>query len=142
MREITHIVVHHSASPLTATAALIRRHHIEENGWTDIGYHLVVEANGDSIRGRPIDRAGAHCRGHNATSIGICLVGNNTVNGDEWTRAQIRSLTLWYHHLNVLFPDAIWLGHRDMPGAATLCPGLNVRELLELPPLGSAIIAA
>jgi N-acetylmuramoyl-L-alanine amidase len=143
VRDITHIVVHHSASPLTTTAADIDRWHRESpeiNG--PLGYHLVVEWNGDSVRGRPIHVVGAHCRGHNATSLGICLVGNNTVNGDEWTRAQIKSLGLWHYHLSVLFPDAIWLGHRDMPGAATLCPGLDVRDLLGLAPLESVTITA
>ena len=141
MREIRHIVVHHSASPLTTTAADIDFWH-SEKGWEGCGYHLVVEATGELILGRPIDRVGAHVMGHNTHSLGICLVGDNTTETDRWTDAQIRTLGLCYFVMSALYPDAEWMGHRDMPDTATLCPGLDVRELLGIPPSGSATVTA
>lgn len=78
----TLICIHHS---LTADNVLlpdvdaIRRYHVETNGWDDIGYHYLVERVKRGVKveiGRPISFEGAHCPAINATSIGICLVGN------------------------------------------------------------------
>jgi N-acetylmuramoyl-L-alanine amidase len=40
-----------------------------------IGYHYVIDLDGRCINGRGLDEVGAHVAGHNAGSIGICLVG-------------------------------------------------------------------
>lgn len=75
------IVVHHSET--TDTAELdtknIRRYHVKNRKWADIGYHFLVEKVGTSyevIGGRPLNMNGAHARGSNTTHIGVCLVGN------------------------------------------------------------------
>lgn len=78
------ILIHHSASPDKSSYLdfdQIRRYHIEHNGWSDIGYHFIVESVGESIRviaARPLYLSGAHCPGQNSTAIGICFVGNYT----------------------------------------------------------------
>jgi hypothetical protein len=51
---------------------------------------------------------------------------------DRWVKPQIRTLGRLCWFLEALFPGAVVLGHRDMTGTATLCPGLDVRELLGL----------
>ncbi len=60
------------------------------NGWSDTGYHFIVlngyrkgrvyrpEDDGLLEKGRPWYIPGAHCRGENETSIGICLIGKRT----------------------------------------------------------------
>jgi N-acetylmuramoyl-L-alanine amidase len=136
VRRIDDIVIHHSASPLSTTAADIEGWHTLPkkkggNGWKRIGYHLICESDGSWVRGRFIGKPGAHCP-PNAHSIGICLVGNNTKSGEEWRWAQIDALKEMLKFLGLLFPDAVARGHRDMPGTATECPGLDVRELLRL----------
>ena len=129
MRPISHVVVHHSASPLSTTAQDISEWHTA-NGWGGAGYHIICESTGRLVLGRRIGRIGAHVRGWNKNSIGICLVGNNTIEADSWTDAQIISLGEMYFVMRTLFPDAEWLGHRDLPGTATECPGLSVKELI------------
>lgn len=65
----------------------IRRFHIMPvsqggRGWRDIGYHFVVDLVGDEyvvFTGRMVTDTGAHCKGFNDKSIGICMVG-----GDPW----------------------------------------------------------
>jgi N-acetylmuramoyl-L-alanine amidase len=74
------IVVHHSASSdgTTLDMGTIRKIHIQENGWEDIGYHFLIEKVGDSVvvvPGRSLMYTGAHCPGAN-DHIGICVVGN------------------------------------------------------------------
>lgn len=76
----TGIVIHHSLTRdgVTVDWDAIKRYHMQEKGWVDIGYHAGVERIDGiltTLTGRPIDEIGAHCLGHNDT-IGICIVGN------------------------------------------------------------------
>lgn len=77
MRPIDCIILHCSATPegRDVKAEDIKRWHVQERGWRDIGYHYVIELDGRVRPGRPIEMQGAHCTGHNKTSIGICYVG-------------------------------------------------------------------
>lgn len=75
------IIIHHSATDDTPAQNFegIRNHHINVNGWADIGYHYVIEnVNGKyvTIVGRAENVAGVHCPGQNNQSLGICLVGD------------------------------------------------------------------
>ncbi len=130
MREIKHIVIHHSKSSLKTTAEDIDKWH-RERGWAGIGYHFVVEGDGKLVRGREVSRIGAHVRGHNSNSIGICVVGDNAIVARKWRASQITSLVKVVDILKVMFPEAIVLGHRDMPDTNTSCPGLFIKELLK-----------
>jgi hypothetical protein len=51
---------------------------------TSIGYHFVIYINGAVATGRHLDEVGAHVSGHNANSIGICMVGRDTFTGEQW----------------------------------------------------------
>jgi N-acetylmuramoyl-L-alanine amidase len=122
-REWTGIVVHHSASPLSTTIRDIRKWHVEENGWSDVGYHFVIESDGTVRAGRPLDRIGAHARGRNATHIGICLVGY-----DKFTDAQLKSLRGGINILCKRFSIRIVEGHHEeCPG-----PGVSILDLLRI----------
>lgn len=129
VRNIRMIVIHHSATDRGVTTEQIRRHHIDANGWADIGYHWVIEGDGRVHPGRPEERTGAHAVGHNLRSVGVCVVGDNTVEGREWTPAQRDSLWALVAGLRTRWPEAEVVGHRDLTGAHTLCPGLDVKEL-------------
>lgn len=74
------IVIHHSFTKDSSTKSwdAIKRYHIEEMGWSDIGYHCGIEdIDGvlTVLQGRPIEQSGAHTKDFNQ-SVGICLVGN------------------------------------------------------------------
>ncbi len=78
----TKIILHCSATADTESKSweAIRRYHVEENGWSDIGYHFGIENVGGDImvyRGRPWWIKGAHCAaaGRNHDSLGVCVVG-------------------------------------------------------------------
>jgi N-acetylmuramoyl-L-alanine amidase len=101
-----------------------------------MGYHLFIDGSGELIRGREIDRMGAHARGFNR-AVGICIGGDNTTASQRWVWQQVDTLKRTLSVLNVLYPDATVLGHRDLPGTATLCPGIDVRNLLGLSPLAT-----
>jgi N-acetylmuramoyl-L-alanine amidase len=79
VRLINCIVLHCSDSDVPAhdNIETIRKWHVEERGFSDIGYHFVITKDGVVHPGRPEELIGAHCKGHNANSIGICLTGRH-----------------------------------------------------------------
>lgn len=74
MRKIDKIIVHCSATPVTATVEDIRKYHLSL-GYKYIAYHYIVGFDGRLYFGRPVSEVGAHCKGENQHSIGICLIG-------------------------------------------------------------------
>ena len=82
MRTIDTIIVHCSDTfpDMDIGAAEIAKWH-EKRGFSSIGYHFVIRRNGKIEEGRHIDMAGAHAKGHNLHSIGICLVGGKSAKG-------------------------------------------------------------
>lgn len=137
MRDIKQIVIHCSATTpsMDIGAHEIKRWHTEERGWTDIGYHLVCRRDGTIERGRPFKRPGAHVKGYNHSSIGICWVGGVSESGKaEDNRTADQSLALYQEitRLKEQFPGAEVLGHRDFPGVTKACPCFDVKDWLEL----------
>jgi hypothetical protein len=100
-----------------------------------VGYNLIVEEFGALVLGRPLDVVPAANRGHNLSAIAICVVGDNTTLNQRWTASQVDTLKRTVSVLKVCFPDAVVLGHRDLANTATLCPGIDIRNLLCLNPL-------
>lgn len=129
MRKITEIIVHCTATPEGRDVGVeeIRRCHVDNNGWTDIGYHYVVMLDGTVGHGRPEETAGAHCLGHNANSIGVAYVGGVAKDGktpkDTRTAAQKTALANLLRELKSRYPDAVIHSHRDF--AAKACPSFD-----------------
>jgi N-acetylmuramoyl-L-alanine amidase len=117
------IIVHHSAShPRSTTFELIDRWHRARN-WRKIGYHVVIECGGETKLGRLFSQRGAHVKGHNAGSIGICVTGDNTVPGREWNDVQRAKLVEVVRAIRLLYGPLPVLRHCDL--VATECPGLS-----------------
>ena len=129
---IKQLIVHHSASPRNVTTAQIRHWHTnptpEGKGWSDIGYHYIIEGDGKVEYGRPISRIGAHCRGYNRESLGVCVVGNNTVPEHKWSMQQVAVLQDLVYGLRLVFPKLTVRGHNEY--ANTLCPGVDIQQIL------------
>ena len=82
MRTINEIIIHCSATreDCDFTAEDIDLWH-RQQGYDCIGYHFVIRLNGTLEIGRPIDKVGAHVKGHNQNSIGIVYIGGVDANG-------------------------------------------------------------
>lgn len=131
MRQITEIIIHCADTPegRDVKADEIRRWHKNERGWSDIGYHYVIDLDGTIEAGRDIETAGAHCTGHNAKSIGICYVGGcdeKMQPKDTRTEAQKASLLLLLKYLQQRYPAAKIYGHRDF--AQKACPSFDAKN--------------
>lgn len=130
MRKINEIIIHCTATPADreVTSSELRTWHLAR-GFKDIGYHHLIHLNGRIEDCRPLDQVGAHCVGHNRTSIGICYVGGLTRSGvpaDTRTAAQCTALTsliLWY--VSTL-PITIISGHRDY--SSKPCPCFDAKR--------------
>jgi len=126
MRNITALVVHHSASSSkTTTVEKITSWH-KQRGFTTIGYHYVILHDGTVKKGRPDSMVGAHVSGKNSNSIGICVAGN--FEEENPTEAQAASLRALLVELQKECVGAKVTWHREQ--AATLCPGKNLIQLL------------
>jgi N-acetyl-anhydromuramyl-L-alanine amidase AmpD len=136
IRRTTDFIVVHCAATKPSQdigAAEIRKWHVEDRGWDDIGYHQVIRRSGAIELGRPLHVAGAHAKGFNARSVGVCLVGGIDKDGNpanNFTYKQMDSLTITLDYWGRIYPSAEILGHRDLPGVDKACPCFDVREWL------------
>lgn len=102
VREISRVIVHCSYTDwdkASVTAETIRRWHVDDNGWSDIGYHFVIQRSGYIEAGRDLERSGAHTRGFNHDSIGICLIGGRTripTDKQEPLLGDVSTASEWY----------------------------------------------
>lgn len=133
MRVINLIVVHCSATPASMDIGVeeIRRWHVDGNGWSDIGYHYVIRRDGAVELGRPVDKMGAHAKGYNGASLGVCMIGGLNDDGDpdaNFTAAQYDALELVYRALAQSHPITDTVGHRDISSKS--CPCFDVKSFL------------
>ncbi len=127
MRDINKVIVHCSATPegRDISAATIDQWH-RDRGWSGIGYHYVVKLDGSIEYGRDISKTGAHVKGHNTGSVGICYIGGCDTNmdaKDTRTPAQKESLLLLLKTLKKMHPEATIHGHNEFSSKA--CPSFD-----------------
>ena len=131
MRNINKIIIHCSATPegKNFTVKQIDACH-RQRGFNGIGYHFVIYLDGSVHMGRALAKAGAHCKGHNAHSIGVCYIGGVATDGktpkDTRTDTQKASLVKLITELRQEFPNASVHGHREFANKA--CPCFDARK--------------
>lgn len=142
MRNITEIQVHCSATrpswmaadSLADKVAEIRKWHVRDNGWRDIGYHFLIDRDGEVATGRPLEMVGAFDPAVNARAVGICLIGGhgsqqNDAFEQHFTEAQDDALRTLIEQLRSQFQGVRKVtGHNDYSGKA--CPGFRVGSWL------------
>lgn len=124
MRKIDEIIVHCSATRVGQRCTLqdIDSWH-RQRGFNCIGYHYLIYEDGTVVKGRPEEIIGAHAKGHNAHSIGVCYIGGLNSEGvptDTRSQAQRRSLRNLIADLKCRYPIAVVHSHRDF--AVKECP--------------------
>ncbi|MFH1787450.1 MAG: peptidoglycan recognition family protein [archaeon] len=133
LKEIKFIVIHHSHRNIDSIER-IKNIHVNINKWEDIGYHWIIDKEGNLIKGRNEKYIGAHVYGHNDNSLSVCLIGNL----DEFypTQKQIQTLIkfLKENSLKYKIPKENILGHNEFTNVTKTCPGklLNIDEIKEI----------
>ena len=77
MNNKTHIIIHCSDSDYEHhdNVETLRKWHVEERGWRDVGYHFIITKDGEIHQSRNVIDNGSHAKGYNKKGIGICLTG-------------------------------------------------------------------
>jgi len=125
-KKIELLVVHCSDTPdnvnQNINASFIHKMHLSF-GWDGIGYHKVILRNGKVENGRPEYWVGAHVKGKNKISLGVCLIGQK-----KFTNKQFNSLEKVLKKWKVLYPNAEILGHCNATITKKTCPNFDVIE--------------
>ena len=145
MRHIDTIIIHCTATrpnflqgkSAKQKTAEVRRWHVSDRGWSDIGYHYLIDRDGTVTEGRPLERTGAHAKGHNTGSVGISLFGGRGGNvsdqfEDNFTEDQDLALRELIAKLKADHPITKIIGHNEVANKA--CPTFVVRDWLAKTP--------
>lgn len=146
--KVKNITIHCSATQNlpSITKDVIKKWHTDK-GWSDIGYHAVIETSGMIRFGRPPNKTGAHVFGHNKDNYGICLVGGvdsagkSVMNFNEKQLNSLNYLLTYLKHTHKLTDENIrghrdWFKDTDNDGVITRkewlkdCPCMDVRTWL------------
>jgi len=126
MNNPKYIVLHHSLTEDSDTVSwgAIRKYHMDTLKWSDIGYHVGIEKARDDYEimlGRMFYNSGAHCKGLNHQSIGICCVGNfdNKIPPPKQWEQTLKVTRLLMQIYKT--PKGSIIGHKDMSNKT--CPG-------------------
>lgn len=146
-KEVKLLVVHHSAlvikgdpRPAAERVRALYKYHALTKGWGDVGYHFLVDENGNVYEGRVGGTyvVGGHAYCNNTGTIGIVMMGNFEI--EQPSDAQVKGLQRLLanlandYHIDVSkavqfhgkkFMSPI-VRHRDV--LSTLCPGYFMAE--------------
>jgi N-acetylmuramoyl-L-alanine amidase len=141
MRNINEIVVHCTATrpawwqdrSTEDKVQEVRRWHVEDNGWKDIGYHWLIDRDGTVVKGRDESVTGAHVKNRNSTTIGIALFGGHGSNKDDkfadhFTPEQDAALRQLIAQIERRHTITKISGHHEYANKA--CPGFRVGDWL------------
>ncbi|MDZ7831646.1 MAG: N-acetylmuramoyl-L-alanine amidase [Desulfobacterales bacterium] len=144
IKDIKKIIIHCSDSDWGSVAEIDRWH--VARGFDMIGYHYVItngcvayndaydpDYDGMTRQGRRLDQVGAHCRGENYDSIGICLIGRHHFTARQLCQSLPDLLCSLFDIKTLTSIDQIY-GHADFNPHKT-CPNINTRTLRQMPPV-------
>ena len=120
--KIKFLIVHCSDTPdnKNLTALDIHKMHLSF-GWDGIGYHKVICRDGTIENGRPEFWVGAHTKGINNYSLGVCLIGRA-----QFLEKQFNSLEKILLKWKIKYNTAIIIGHKDAIKTHKTCPNFDV----------------
>lgn len=133
--DITTLTIHHTVSPPDRSIESIAAYHVDSNDWPGIGYHFVLKDDGRIYQTNYLTTKSYHAGStaapgdENFWSVGIALQGDFTNNPPP--QAQLDAARQLVAYLRgELANVADVLGHRQMPGASTACPGATWQQWL------------
>lgn len=126
------VIIHHTADTYSGKQyQKINEYHRQRWNFKSelgsyVGYHWLIEKDGEMVKCRNMSEEAAHTRGHNTHSIGVALAGN--FDEEYPTESQLNTLQTL---LDYIFIDRRWkitdiAFHKEF--ADTACPGKNFTE--------------
>jgi len=129
-REIDRVFLHCSASDVPAhdDVSVMRDWHVNDNGWSDVGYHYFIRKDGTVQEGRSLEKTPAAQKGHNTGTIAICCHGLKV---EKFTQAQYSSVLELCREINRAYDaEVTFHGHCEVSSKA--CPVYPYKEVLGL----------
>ena len=124
--------VHCTATPngKRVNVEAIREDHMKNRGWSDIGYHMIIQPDGEVANGRPLNIVGAHVEGDNIGNLGIAMAGTDLFSIEQFNSLAYKlqalkqgfNIPLWEVYTHNQFKSAIAQGKR--------CPCISINHLL------------
>lgn len=138
------LAVHHTVGPREQSWRAIAQTHVSSRGWAGIGYHVGIRLGEVSYLG-DAEQARACCQNQNHRVLCIALTGNyeSMPLAAEDAQALQRAVAVIQQWAQQSIGRRLKvLGHREVPGQATACPGRNllaeVQRIAALPSAGEA----
>ena len=126
-KDIKFLVVHCSDTEDSRNLTAIDLHNMHLSfGWDGVGYHKIINRSGKIENGRPEYWTGAHVKGKNNISLGVCLIGRH-----KFTVKQFISLERVLRRWKSLYPKAKIVGHRDTGNTSKTCPNFEVKAWIK-----------
>lgn len=129
-----YFTLHHTQGhyPKTFDASLaevrfIQDYHQNAKNWNDIGYHFLIDPQGNIFEGRPINVVGAHVLNRNSGNVGISILGNyHPPSKDVFAPKTQESFVTVARYVKDTYAVQIssFFAHRDI--GKTDCPGDNL----------------
>ena len=121
------LVVHcaDTKTEMDVSVSTLRRWHIGERGWSDIGYHYFIKFDGTTHSCRSDKLQGAHCKTVNSKSIAICIEGGYG-GVDNFTAIQRHALMSLIIDIKGNYKNAAVVGHSHFDEKS--CPSFDVVE--------------
>ncbi len=138
MDGVKQITIHHEGwKPVTFSDAAttfdrieqIRQVHTRDRGWSDIGYHYVIDRAGRVIEGRSAAYQGAHVSENNPHNLGVLVLGN--FDRQRPTAAQLASLSRFTKALTVSQRVAATRVRTHREIKPTVCPGRYLQASID-----------
>ena len=121
---IKYLVVHCSDTNDNKNISSLEIHKMHIGfGWNGVGYHKIICRNGDIENGRQEYWVGAHARGYNEISLGVCLIGKK-----EFTEMQFESLEKVLRSWKKKYPTTEIIGHNSISDTKKTCPNFDIKK--------------
>ena len=103
----------------------------KKRGFSMVGYHYYIKLDGTIQEGRNLEQVGAHCKGQNSDSIGICFEGGLNADGSKWDGPLSPQLDAWnslYQYLCFMFGNLPIKAHYEYSEKS--CPNFDPDDYL------------
>lgn len=134
-RKVAKVFLHCSASDNNSLVGErlveeIRHWHVDQNKWSDIGYHFLIDKEGGTFKGRNLEICPSAQKGHNTGSIAIMVHGL-----EEFTGLSMYSLIKLCKQINKAYDGNITFhGHCEVSNKT--CPVYDYKTVLRLDEYG------
>lgn len=126
----TTYVLHHTAGAPAWTGGDVWRYHVQTRGWDTDGYHVLITPSGKAELLIPPSMMSYGAAAANPWTVHVSCHGNYVAT--EPPAAMLATVYQVFLALDLCYGGKPWRGHKELPGAATACPGKLLGHLAKM----------